>query len=93
VQLLFNDNPKNAVVTQPGQKVKTTSRFGKSHCYLVTVDLATGKTQRKMFFTNSETPTSMPRLGSVIGEGMYIIGKDDRLLGKSKVAVAKITLN
>ncbi|MBC7950152.1 MAG: hypothetical protein H7Y42_19870 [Chitinophagaceae bacterium] len=92
IQLLFNDNPKNAVVTQAGQKVKTTSRFAKSHCYLVSVDASTGKMQRKMFFTNSDIPTSMPRLGSVIGEEMYIVGKEDRFLGKSKVAVAKITM-
>ena len=46
-----------------------------------------------MFFTNADVPTSMPRLGSVIGEEMYIIGKDDRVFGKSKIAVAKVTMN
>ncbi len=92
IQVLFNDNPKNAVVTQPGQKVKDTRRFGKSDCFILTVNLSTGKTERKMFFSNSSTPTAMPRLGSVIGDGMFIVGKEDRLLGRSKIAVAKISM-
>jgi hypothetical protein len=93
IQILFNDHPKNAVVTQPGQKVKSTRRFGKSDCFILTVDQLTGKSERRMFFTNVDVPTSMPRLGSVIGDGMYIIGKEDRTLGKSKIAVAKISVN
>jgi len=35
----------------------------------------------------------MPRLGSVIGDNMYIVGKDDHMLGKSKIAIARITLD
>lgn len=92
LHILFNDNPKNAVVTQPGQKVKRISRFGRSDCFILTVDLNNGKFDRKMLFTNTDVPTSMPRLGSVIGDGMYIVGKEDRVLGKTKIAVAKITL-
>lgn len=93
IQILFNDNPRNATVTQPGQKVKSARRFGKSDCFIINVDLADGKAERRMFFTNADVPTSMPRLGSVIGRDMYIIGKDDRLFGKSKIAVAKVTMN
>lgn len=93
IWVLFNDNPKNAVVTQPGQTPRLTARFGSSDCFAVAIDEATGKFTRKMMFSNSDVPTSMPRLGSVIDAGMYIVGKDDRFLGKSKVAVAKITLD
>lgn len=93
IQVLFNDNPKNAVVTQPGQKVKSARRFGKTDCFILSLDESTGKYARKMFFTNADVPTSMPRLGSVVGDGMYIIGKDDRVFGKTKIAVAKITMN
>lgn len=93
IQILFNDNPRNATVTQPGQKIKSARRFGKSDCFIIKVDLADGKAERRMFFTNADVPTSMPRLGSVIGQDMYIIGKDDRLFGKSKIAVAKVTMN
>ena len=34
----------------------------------------------------------MPRLGSVVDVSMYIVGKEDRLFGQSKIAVGKITL-
>ncbi|MCW3120296.1 MAG: hypothetical protein JWM28_4378 [Chitinophagaceae bacterium] len=93
IQILFNDNPRNATVTQPGQKIKSVRHFGKSDCFIIKVDVADGKAERRMFFTNADVPTSMPRLGSVIGEDMYIIGKDDRMFGKSKIAVAKVTMN
>lgn len=91
ILLLFNDSPKNADVLLPGQKVKTISSFGSSQCYMVTLDEVTGKFQRKLFFSNTDVPTAMPRLGSVIGQDMYIVGKTDRFMGKSKLAVAKIT--
>lgn len=92
IQVFFNDNPKNAVVTQPGQKVKLTTRFDKSDCFVLSIDEATGKATRKMFFGNGDEPTAMPRLGSVIDNSMYLVGKEDRLLGKTKIAVAKITI-
>ncbi|MFT3677791.1 MAG: hypothetical protein QM781_18000 [Chitinophagaceae bacterium] len=91
IQLLFNDNPKNATVTQPGSKVKTAANFGKSHCFIADFSLADGKMERRMFFSNSDTPTSMPRMASVMGRDMYIVGRDDRVFGKTKIAVAKIS--
>ena len=91
IHLLFNDNPKNADVLQPGQKVRGVSSFRNSHCYMLTLDEVTGKFQRKLFFSNADFPTAMPRLGSVIGQEMYIVGKTDRLFGKTKLAVGKIT--
>ena len=93
IHILFNDNPKNAVVTQPGQTVKFANRFGKTDCFILTIDETTGKFSRRMFYSNNDIPTSMPRLGSVIAENMYIVGKEDRVLGKSKIAVGKITMN
>ena len=93
VHIIFNDNPKNAAVMQPGQKVKRTIRFGKSDCFVVSVNELTGKYTRNQFFSNTTVPTSMPRLGSVIGDNMYIVGKDDHILGKSKIAIAKITVD
>ncbi|MEO7982492.1 MAG: hypothetical protein ABI688_00295 [Bacteroidota bacterium] len=93
IHIIFNDNPKNAAVTQPGQRVKTTNRFGRSDCFVLSVNQATGKYTRHPFFSNADVPTSMPRLGSVIGREMYIVGKDDRMFGKTKIAIAKITVN
>ena len=92
IHIFVNDNSKNAVVTQPGQKLKTANRFSRSDCYVLTVDEATGKCTRKMLFSNSDTPTSMPLLGSVVDVSMYIVGKEDRLFDQSKIAAGKITL-
>ena len=91
--IFFNDSPKNSGVMQPGQKVKTISRFGKSDCFVLSVDETTGKYKRDTFFSNGEVPTSMPRLGSVTGDQMYIVGKDDRLMAKTKIAVASIMVD
>ena len=91
--IFFNDNPKNSAVLQPGQKVKTTSRFGKSECFVLSVDETTGKYKRQPFFSNNDVPTSMPRLGSVTGEQMYLVGKEDHIIGKTKIAVARITVD
>jgi hypothetical protein len=93
IRVLFNDNAKNAGITNAGQKAKTISRFGKSNCFILTIDEKTGKCSRSIFYSNADIPTSMPRLGSVLGDNMFIIGKEDRLLGKSKIAVARIVMN
>lgn len=92
INIFFNDHPKNALITQPGLKVKTMRRFGKSDCFHLSVNESTGKITRKMFFSNSDMPVAMPRLSSVVGDNMYLIGKEDRVMGKSKTAVARITL-
>lgn len=93
IRVLFNDNAKNADIINAGQKAKTISRFGKSNCFILTIDENTGKCSRSIFYSNADIPTSMPRLGSVLGDNMFIIGKEDRLLGKSKIAVARIVMN
>lgn len=90
--IIFNDNPRNAVVTQPGQKRKITTRFNKSDCFLVTLDGLTGKYNRKMFFSNRDVPTAMPRLGSPVENGMYLVGKEDHTLARTRIAVARITI-
>jgi hypothetical protein len=91
INIFFNDSPRNGAVMQPGQKVRTISSFRNSECFNITLDEVTGKYQRKVFFSNADVPTAMPRHGSMIGQDMYIVGKTDRLFGKSKIAVGKIT--
>ena len=91
VAILFNDSPKNESVLQLGQKVKTATRFGKTDCFAVYLDAATGKYKRVSMFSNHDQPTAMPRLGVPIGKDFYLIGKDDRALGKSKIAVGMIS--
>jgi len=92
INIIFNDNPKNENVLQLGQNVRSATAFRKSDCFNVTLDVATGKYTRKQFFSNKDVPTAMPRLGSYIAGDMYMVGKEDRLFGKTKIAVAKITV-
>ena len=92
INIILNDNPKNADVLRPGQKVKSIAQFRNTDCFVISVDGVTGKYSRNLFFSNRGNPTAMPRLGSIIGNEMYIVGKEDRLLGKTKIAVAKIVV-
>jgi len=92
VAILFNDNPKNENVLQAGQKVKMATRFGKTDCFAVYLDAATGKYKRVSMFSNHDQPTAMPRLGVPIGKDFYLIGKDDRAFGKTKIAVGVISI-
>jgi hypothetical protein len=92
INLIFNDNQKNANVLQLGQKLKTVSNFRNSACYMVTLDELTGKYKRQSLFNNEDVPTAMPRLGSVVDKSMYIIGRQDRILAKTRVAVGIISL-
>lgn len=92
INLVLNDNPKNAGVTQAGQKVKSATRFGKSECFIITVDELTGKISRKMLFRNTEIPTAMPRKGVVLANDLYLVGRSDRLFGKTRIAVGKISV-
>lgn len=92
IQLLFNDNRKNISVNQAGQKAKSVYRFAKSDCFILNINETSGKVDRKVFFSNTDIPTAMPRLGAIIGNDMYLVGKTDRTLSKSKVAVGKITI-
>jgi hypothetical protein len=92
ISIIFNDHKKNDNVLQLGQKVKRISYFRKSECFGITLDPITGKYTRKSLFSNNDVPTAMPRLGSNLGRDMYIVGREDRLLGKTKIAVAKISV-
>lgn len=92
LNIIFNDHKKNDKVLQLGQKVKRISYFGKSDCFAVNLNTSTGKYTRSMMFTNKDVPTAMPRLGSVLGKDLYIIGKEDRLLGKTKIAIARLSI-
>jgi hypothetical protein len=92
VHIFFNDNEKNADILQPGKKIKRLTNFGKSSCYMVDLDMVTGEYTRKFLYSNRDIPASMPRLGAVLNNSIYLTGKDDRVLAKSKVVVGKISL-
>ncbi len=92
INIFFNDHPKNEGVLQMGQHVRMASTFGSSECFNVTLDAIGGKYTRTHFFSNKSIPTAMPRLASVIGKDMYVIGKEDRFFARSKIAVGKISV-
>ena len=92
IQIIFNDSPKNIGVLMAGQKTKKIYRFTKSDCYFLNINAISGKLERKQLFSNTDVPTAMPRLGAIINNEMYLVGKTDRVLGKNKIAVAKITV-
>lgn len=89
--ILFNDNPKNETLLRPGQKVYSVYNYGKSATMVVYLDVATGKYTRKALINNRDQPTSMPRLGVALANDFYIIGQDIKALGKSRIAVGKIS--
>ncbi len=90
INLVFNDHSKNETVLQAGQKVKSIIKFGSSLCYNLSIDAASGKYTRTILFNNKEVPTAMPRIGSVLGNTLYMIGREDRTFGKTKIALAKL---
>jgi hypothetical protein len=92
LNIVFNDNKKNENVLQLGQKVKKVNYFGKSECFAINLNTLTGKYTRSNLFSNRDVPTAMPRLSSVLGKEMYLIGKEDRLLGKTKIAIARLSI-
>lgn len=93
ITLFFNDNSRNEAILQPGQTPKKTTLFNASHCFTITLDALTGTYNRNYLFSNTETPTAMPRNGTIFGKEMYLVGKDDRIMAKSKIAVGKIALS
>jgi len=92
LNIVFNDHKKNDNVLQLGQKVKKISYFGKSDCFAINLNTGTGKYTRSSLFSNKDVPTAMPRLSSVLGKDMYMIGKEDRILGKTKIAIARLNI-
>ena len=91
IAILFNDGSKNADVTKLGQKVRLTMRFSKSDFYQVTLDTDKGTYTRTTLFSNDDIPPAMPRLGTNLGNVFYMVGRQERLLAKSKIAVGKVT--
>ncbi|MBW8685266.1 hypothetical protein [Chitinophaga rhizophila] len=92
LSIVLNDNPKNMDITAAGQKFKSVRAFGRSECFLVSVDDVTGKITRKVLFNNRDIPTAMPGKGVVIGNDLYLVGRSDRAFGKTRIAAGKISV-
>jgi hypothetical protein len=92
LNIFFNDDERNADVLSLGKKIKRVTRFSRTDCFQVRLDVLTGKYSRKILFSNRDIPPAMPRLGVVLDNTLYVTGKDDgRWGGKSKLAVGKIS--
>lgn len=92
VHVIFNDHKNNKDVLQLGQKVKRISYYGRTDCFAIALNTSTGKYTRSSLFSNNDVPTAMPRLSSVLNNELYLIGKEDRIFGKSKMALARLSI-
>lgn len=93
ILIVFNDSPKNIEVSKPGQMYKTMENFGFTlvDTHLLTLNPKTGEFTRKLLYNDKEIPVSMPRLGVAFGNDFYITAKQNKGLGKTKMALGKIT--
>jgi hypothetical protein len=91
--LLLNDHTSNNVNAQYGDRVKRVYNFRKrSNAYGISIDLATGKMTRKFIATNSEETILMPRHAFVVNNELYMPSWRIRMMAKTKLKFAKITV-
>ena len=92
ITIFFNDMGQNASVLQPGQKVKRIEWFPTSACFAVSVDEVTGKMERHRLFENAAEPTFLPRFTMAYGNELFMIRKQDLLIGKARLTIGKSTI-
>lgn len=92
VNILFNDHTANGDLLAPTREAEKCNDFSKSGCYLVSLNTLTGKYTRSLLFSNEDQPVAMPRLSANIGNEIYLTGKQDRRIGKSKITVGRLLL-
>jgi hypothetical protein len=93
LHIIFNDHKLNADVLQLGQKVKR-ARLGSNvtNCYIVSLNIADGVYKRKFLSGNEDLPRVMPRLGSEFAKEFYMVGRQDKVFGKTKVVVGRLSI-
>lgn len=90
--LLLNDHQENRDVRY-GAPLKPVKDFkDRSNLYGVTVDLASGKTERKVIATNSEELILMPRHSYITGNEVLIPSLRGRTLAKTELKMAKLSI-
>jgi hypothetical protein len=91
--LLFNDHTSNNVNPEYGARVKTVYNFRKkSNVYGVSIDLSTGKMTRKIIASNNDETILMPRHAFVVKNEFFVPSWRQRLLAKTELKFAKITV-
>lgn len=91
LRIYFNDHQKNAGITEPGKRVKRVYKYSKADFVELDLNMKTGKVSRKELFENNDEPIPMPRMSAAVAKNLFLIGKQEKTMGKSKVAMAKIT--
>lgn len=89
----MNDHTSNNINPEYGIKVKTVSNFRKrSNVYGVSIDLATGAMTRKIIASNNEETILMPRHAFVVKNELFIPSWRQRLMAKTELKFAKISV-
>jgi hypothetical protein len=89
--MIMNDHTSNNAVANYGDKVKTVSNFKKkSNVYGLSIDLATGKINKKFIVGNDEELIMMPRHAFIVKNEIYIPSWKMRTLAKTQFKIAKI---
>lgn len=91
--LFLNDHTSNNVNAEYGDKVKTVYNFRKrSNAYAVTIDLATGKMNRKFIASNNDETILMPRHAYIVKDELFLPSWRQRALAKTQLKFAKISV-
>lgn len=93
IHIFFNDNGSNADVLKAEQLVAMNEEHYKSHCFEIKLNPITGEYTRNKLFTNKGIPTAMPRLGLAVDNTFHLLGYELKLLGKTKLVLAKINID
>ena len=91
--IIMNDHNTNNVNPEYGNKVKTVYNFRKkSTVYGISIDLASGKMTRKIIGSNNEETILMPRHAYAVKNELFIPSWRQRLMAKTELRFAKITV-
>lgn len=93
IHIFFNDNGSNKDVLKIEQSVAKDNDRLASHCFVMKLDPITGEYMRSSLFKNRHVPTAMPRLGLAVDKTFHLLGYELKLLGKTKLVLAKINID
>lgn len=91
--IIMNDHTSNNVNPEYGNRVKAVSNFRKrSNVYGISIDLATGAMTRKIIASNNEETILMPRHAFVVKNELFVPSWRQKILAKTELKFAKISV-
>lgn len=91
--ILLNDHSSNNMIAGYGDKVKTAYNFRKrSNAYGISIDLATGKMNKKFIAENTNDAILMPRHALVVGSDVFIPSWRMHAMAKTELKFAKVSV-